>query len=137
HKPLGRSIGEERRGKDAAQDPTPLDLRNEKSETLQRVSYLLAGDPERQNGSRWMDDAGERGQALSTGEIQVNVVQTVRRRGIDHRVIRLRPLICRTHGPAPGAAAQLGDRRPKSQLGRKLADKGVDDLLQPPTKREQ
>ena len=80
------------------------------------------------------DDAGKRGQALSAGEIEVDVVQTVRRRGVDHCVIHLRALIRRTDGPAPGSTAQLGNRRLESQLGRELAGKGVGDSCSPPRK---
>src|SRR5215216_7216012 len=91
---------------------------------------LVPGKAERQHCDRRMIDTGERREPFSTSEVEIDIVQAVRRSRVHHRIVDLGRLVGGGYCPSFRPTAQLGDGSSEPQLGFELPAERVDDLLQ-------
>ena len=123
--PLGRPIEKDRGREHRAKDPTAFHFGEEEAKSIERVRYLLPAEAEGQNGDRWMDDGGQGGEPLATEQVEVDLIQAVRRSRIDNRVVVYLRGLQRGLTVQPLGLCRNRHRRAKPDLGRELASQRV------------
>ena len=108
HVAVGRPAGEQRRGEHHAEHVTALDLGRQEAETVERVGHVLPPEAQRQHPDGRIADARERLEPVAAGKVEVDLVETVGRRGVDHGIVQLGGLKRGADRPPLGSRAEAG-----------------------------
>ena len=120
-----------------AQHLPALDLGRQESEAVQRVGDVLAPVAEGEHGHRRIADTGQGLEPIAAREVEIDVVEAVGRRGVDHGIVELAGLERGADRPALRSMPKLRDGRAQPDLRVELPGERVGQFLQSVPERDQ